>query len=328
MPFFKTRGVVIVPNDLTLEDWPERARRANLTTIALHHGNSPRAVEKAIQSQRGQEFLDKCRQLELEVEYELHAIRQLLPRNLFEKDPSMFRMNEKGQRVPDVNLCVHSKTGVEIVCENAVKYGQTLRPTTGRYFYWIDDNKPMCRCLRCRDLSDSDQSLMLENQMLKALRNFDPRAKLAHLAYGNTLKPPTRIKPKPGVFLEFAPIPPRPLKKMLRKTDPDFVWLGVTGVQYIEALDANLQVFDETTAQVLEYWLDVSRWSNYRIGGWPLSKVPWDDSVVQSDLDIYGSRGIRHITTFAACIDATYVKQFGDPPLDQYGAALLNWRAK
>jgi hypothetical protein len=36
-----TRGVVLVPEDLTLTDWPERA---GLTTIGIHHQNLPQAV--------------------------------------------------------------------------------------------------------------------------------------------------------------------------------------------------------------------------------------------------------------------------------------------
>ncbi len=35
---FDTRGVVLVPEDLSLADWPERAAGAGLTTISLHHG--------------------------------------------------------------------------------------------------------------------------------------------------------------------------------------------------------------------------------------------------------------------------------------------------
>jgi hypothetical protein len=35
-PRFATRGVILLPFDLTLSDWPERAAKAGLTTIALH----------------------------------------------------------------------------------------------------------------------------------------------------------------------------------------------------------------------------------------------------------------------------------------------------
>src|SRR5690349_13639298 len=86
-PAFETRGVMLVPEDLTLKDWPERAHRAGLTTIALHHGSSPKAVACAVQSDEGQRFLERCRQLGLQVEYELHAMKELLPRDLFPKEP-------------------------------------------------------------------------------------------------------------------------------------------------------------------------------------------------------------------------------------------------
>ena len=43
-PQFTTRGIVLVPEDLTLADWPERAKAAGLTTIGIHHQDSPQAV--------------------------------------------------------------------------------------------------------------------------------------------------------------------------------------------------------------------------------------------------------------------------------------------
>lgn len=92
-------------------------------------------------------------------------------------------MNERGDRVRDFNLCVHSEAVPETACGNAVKYARLLRPTTGRYFCWIDDGQPMCRCPKCRELSDSEQTLVLENRVLAALREDDPQATLAHLAY-------------------------------------------------------------------------------------------------------------------------------------------------
>src|SRR5437867_11853125 len=143
-PFFKTRGVVLIPDDLTLSDWPERAKAAGLTTISLHQGASPAVVVKFIQSERGQHFLDQCRKLHLDVEFELHAIKELLPRELFGKDPTLFRMNEKGERVADSNLCVHSERALEIVAEHAVGLAKILRPTTDRYFFWGDDGRHWC----------------------------------------------------------------------------------------------------------------------------------------------------------------------------------------
>src|SRR6516165_6680900 len=86
--FFKTRGVVITPNDVTLGDWEERAKLAGLTTIAQHP--FPSTVLKFIQSDDGKQFLEKCDRLGLQVEYELHAMRELLPRNLVSQDKSLF----------------------------------------------------------------------------------------------------------------------------------------------------------------------------------------------------------------------------------------------
>jgi hypothetical protein len=310
---FKTRGVVLVPEDLTLEDWPERAQRAGLTTIALHHQNSPKAVANLIQSDQGQQFLEACRRLRLEVEYELHAMKELLPRNLFAKDPSLFRMNQQGERTPDANLCVHSRRALEIVGEHATALAKVLRPTTSRYFFWGDDGQPWCRCPKCRELSYSDQALLLENHVYKALREQNDKALLAHLAYSRTLAPPNQVKPEEGVFLEYAPMKRRYDIPYSQQTDR-------TQVDDLHLLDANMKVFHSETAQVLEYWLDVSRFSEWKK---PAVKLPWNRKVLLEDLDTYYSRGIRHITTFAVWIDADYLKRYGEPTfIAEYGAGL------
>src|SRR5919109_5237538 len=310
---FKIRGVVLVPEDLTLEDWPELAQRAGLSTVALHHQNSPKAVVNLIQSDQGQQFLETCRQLRLEVEYELHAMKELLPRDLFAKDSSLFRMNEKGERTPDANLCVHSRRALEIVGERATALAKVLRPTTGRYFLWGDDGQPWCRCPKCRELSDSDQALLLENHVYKVLREQNDKALLSHLAYSRTLAPPKQVKPEKGVFLEYAPINRRYDIPYSQQTDR-------TQVDGLYALDANMRVFHSETAQVLEYWLDVSRFSNWKK---PAVKLPWNKEVFIEDLDTYYSRGIRHITTFAAWIDTAYLKRYGEPTfIVEYRAGL------
>ncbi len=317
-PFFQTRGVVLVPSDITTWDWPEQAKRAGLSTIGTHV--FPHQVAAFVKTDEGRAFLERCRTLGIEVEHELHAMRDLLPRNLFEKDPAMFRMNEEGERVADSNLCVHSRAAVEVVCENLQKYARLLRPTTGRYFYWIDDGRPMCRCGKCRGLSDSDQALLLENEMLGALRQVDPRARLAHLSYANTYRAPTRVKPVPGIFLEFAPIH-RNYDVPLRRRDSRFG--GHTHGQLLDDLDANLEVFGSRGAQALEYWLDESRFLRHLKPPRPARvKIPWNRDVFRADLETYARRGVRHVTTFAVKVDGEYVRHFGPPPLDEYGDEL------
>ena len=316
LPFFRTRGVVLLPEDLALQDWPERAKRAGLTTIALHDGSSARTVAKFVHSAAGVRFLEQSRRLELNVEYELHAMSDLLPRNLFRKSPGLFRMNEKGERTADANLCVHSQEALEMVCANAVELSGLMSPTTGRYFFWGDDGQPWCRCPQCHTLNDSDQALTVTNAILQAGRRHNPKATMAHLAYANTLIPPETVKPEPGVFLEFAPINRRYDTPLDSPTDPD-------NQRHLKALDANLNVFARDNAQVLEYWLDVSRFSKWKK---PAQKLPFDLRVFTADLNAYGSRGFRHVTSFAAYMDAAYFTEYGDPPLNSYGTELRHWR--
>jgi hypothetical protein len=312
-PAFVTRGVVLLPEDLTLSDWPARAKQGGLTTIGIHHQNSPRAVMDWIRNDAGQRFLEQCRKLGLAVEYELHAMKELLPRSLFHKNPELFRMNDKGQRTPDCNCCVHAGRGLDFIAENALAIAKVLRPTTGRYFYWGDDGQPWCSCPRCRDLSPSEQATVIENRICRTLRKQDSKAQVAHLAYQNTLAPPKSVKPEEGVFLEYAPINRRYDLPYERQDDPK----GADGLQ---ALDANLQVFPKNTAQVLEYWLDVSRFSKWRR---PAVKLPWNRDVFRADVETYRKRGIRHVTMFAAWIDADYQKRFGDLGfIGEYGEGL------
>lgn len=308
---------MLVVRDLATLDWPTLAKRAGLTTIATHI--FPHEVLEFLRTDDGRSFLDQCHRLGIEVEHELHAMSDLLPRELFAKDPSMFRMDEAGERVRDHNLCVSSEAALEVVCEYAVRYTEMLPSTTGRYFYWIDDGQPMCRCPKCRELSDSDQALLLENRAIGALRGRTPDATLAHLVYSTTLAPPTQVKPAEGLFMEFAPIS-RQYDIPFRERSggkPGYPSHG----ELLDSLDANLEVFGAEDAQVLEYWLDCSLFSDWKRGN--LTRIPWYHDVFLDDLDTYAQRGITQVTTFGAWIDSTYVARFGEPPLGEYGAALL-----
>ena len=312
---FSTRGVVLIPSDLTLADWPDRAARAGLNTIGLHAARRLDVVVKFVQSDHGQKFIEQCRQLGLNVEYELHAMGDLLSREYFAQDETMFRVDANGQRNGDCNCCPSHPRTLEIIAEAAVQFGKLLRPTTHRYFYWPDDGREWCHCDKCRGLSSSEQALIVEHAMLDALRkNHDPEATVCHIAYGPTLEPPRQVRPQPGIFLEFAPIRRRHDRSFEEQRD-------LPAVDRIEMLDANLDAFPRETAQVLEYWLDVSRFSSWRR---PATKLPWHNDVLRADLESYHRRGIRHVTSFACFIDAEYVQLHGDPQqaLTEYGQAL------
>jgi hypothetical protein len=58
-------------------------------------------------------------------------------------------------------------------------------------------------------------------------------------------------------------------------------------------------------------------------------KLPWRPDVLESDLATYGSRGIRHVTTFAVYVDAEYRRRYGEPEfIREYGAILTAFRRR
>jgi hypothetical protein len=318
-----TRGVVLFPFDLSLADWPERAHRAGINTIALHSAKRLDVMKDFVSRPEGRRFLESCAKLGIAVEYELHAMGDLLSREWYHKEPTYFRQEERGNRNLDANCCPHSSAALDIIADKAVEWARILRPTTGRYFYWPDDGAQWCRCAKCRDYSASEQALLVENHVLRALRAHDGRATLSHISYSHTLPAPVKVKPEPGIFLEFAPIE-RDYRHAItqrdaktKRSNPD----PATNGGYLDILAANLKVFGADTAQALEYWLDVSLFSMWKR---PAVKLPWNAGICREDIAAYRALGIRHITTFAAYLDADYVKLHGDPQplLEEYGAAL------
>lgn len=326
-PGRSTRGVILYPFDLSLADWPARAAKAGLNTIALHAAQRLDVLSDYMQSEAGEQFLADCKQHGIAVEYELHAMGELLSRELYYKDPTLFRLDENGRRNADSNCNPFSDTALDIIAEKAVERAQLFRSSTGRYFYWPDDGARWDFSPQADGLNASDQALLVENHILKALRkHIDPQATLSHISYHQTLAAPNQIKPEEGIFLEFAPIL-RDFSKSIAqrdaktrrpsKTHPD----PDTNGEYLDILAANMEIFGPETTQVLDYWLDVSLFS-----GWtrPAVELPWNEAVFKSDIAAYRKLGVKHITTFATYIDADYVKLHGDPQpiLDSYGSGL------
>jgi len=138
-------------------------------------------------------------------EYEEHAMSLLLPRSLFDTHPEYFRMDEDGVRRSDGNGCPSSTEGLEVMASNVEDFAKSHMPTNHRYYTWLFDGGDICHCPLCKDYSASDQGLIFENRIIKALKELDPEAKLAHLAYHSTTPAPTKVKPEPDIFLEFAP---------------------------------------------------------------------------------------------------------------------------
>ncbi|VAX38430.1 hypothetical protein MNBD_PLANCTO02-833 [hydrothermal vent metagenome] len=333
----RTRGVVLRPFDLSLKDWPERCVKAGINTIGLHANRRVDVLVDFVSGEEGKRFLSRCAKLNIEVEYELHIMGDLLSREYFSHDQSLFRMHKIGRRTPDGNCNPFSSKALDIIAKKAVDYARILKPTTNRYFFWPDDGGKWDFSPQARNFNASDQSLLVENRIIKALRkHVNPKAELAHLSYHNTLSAPSRVKPEPGIFLEFAPITRDYNKSIIErnaktlspsKNHPD----PQTNAGYLDYLTENLKLFGVKNAQILEYWLDASLFTRnarrIRKPGQkipPVVKVPWDEKVCRSDVAAYRELGIKHFTTFACLIDARYEKLYGDPQpiLDAYGKAL------
>ena len=318
------RGVVLNVEDISSMDWPALALECGINTIGTHI--TPSQVADFISSDSGKQFMNDCQKYGINVEHQLHAMSDLLPRNLFTEKPELFRVDKKGERNPDFNCCAHSEEALAIIAQKASEYARILPATNHRYYFWLDDTGDVCHCQHCREYSASEQALIIENRMLKAIRKVDPLATLAHLAYRNTLVAPQKIKPEKGIFLEFAPFFrswDRPLSDIDAKHTANATReLSMTHQENLKYLKDNLEVFPSETAVVLEYWLDVSLFSDWKK---PAAILPWNHAVFQDDLDTYHKYGIQNITSFAAFMDSSYFVRFPETRdiLKEYGGLVF-----
>lgn len=296
-------------------DYVELCKSCGINCLSVF--NPPREGSK------WNKFARDCAEAGIDIEWEEHMMSYLLPRDLYGSHPEYYRMNEGGARVTDANGCPSNPDVLRIVRERAKTIATNYKSTNNRYYCWQDDSGGFCHCPECKNLSYSDQLLMFENAIIKGLRDVNPDAKLAHLAYFNTLEAPTVVKPEEGIFLEFAPID-RDHSRPLSDT-----WAigkdGRTHATYIKALKHNVEWFGAEDAMVLEYWLDDSLFSNWDYGN--LVKVPWNHDNFMDDVKTYVYYGIKNISCYAFYIDAKYVNKFGYPDcIVDYGTSLSEYK--
>jgi hypothetical protein len=301
---------LLCPDDLSDPAWVPRMAAAGLNLMGLH--GSPESVLAFVESEAGGQFVAAARGAGLDVEYELHALGWLLPRERFAERPDWFRMDRHGVRRADSNLCPSQPEALALAVQRAGTLAERLPPSTDRYYFWADDATPWCHCDACKELSPSDQNVVVMNALLGGLRERLPRARLACLAYANTLAAPTRVRPREGLFLEYAPID-RCFRHAL--ADPDCA----LNRPFLAALPALIDAFGPEGAQVLEYWLDCSLFSGWRR---PPQRVPFSRAVLEADLATYARLGFCSVTTFGVYLDAEYLERYGEPPVREYGECL------
>ena len=211
-------------------------------------------------------------------------------------------------------LVMHGSAGALenwVQAPKARKLLERLKPTTGRYHIFPDDNRPWCSCPQCRKLSPADQVLMFTNILARALRKIDPKATAGYCAYKPALKVPQKVRPEPNVFVDFAPIERDYRHPLCRgRSDKD---------RYFKQLAPKLlDFFGAAGSQILEYWLDASMFSQWQK---PMHKIPTTTAVMKADLEYYASLGYENISVIGVWLDNEYVKRFGDSPLRRFVTA-------
>lgn len=316
-PVKERRGVVIYPSDITsvgVEEWAKRIDESGINLVGIHAATLHEPLDtlkEFVGSPDGKAFLKMCADKGVDVEYELHALQLLLPRELFDTHPEYFRMDTCGVRQRKHNMCFCCDEAYDALEEQIREMLTWLHPTTHRYFIWTDDVKnAFCNCEKCREYSPSEQALIYENHLLKILRKYDSRATIAHLAYQQTMDAPVKVTPDDGVFLEYAPIL-RDYTRPLPAEDR-------------AVLEANLEVFPHESLHILEYWLDESMFSNWKRNA--LVKLPFSKQNCRRDINLYRNLGATSITTFATWLNSAYAEKHGpaDDAFIGYGEAFSN----
>jgi len=298
-------GLLIHPEELS-KKWIDRMAELGVDTLGIHpwggkHAES--AMYELVERLKTDEFralIDYAKSCGLKVEYEMHAGSWLLPRNLFETHPEYFRVDETGQRTAKRNFCVTNPGAMEYVVGRSKELAQALYGSEDNYYFWLDDGRRYrCNCEKCAAYTSSDQLLLVVNAMARELRKGNPNAKVAYLAFYETLKLPQTVKPEEGVFMEYAPIE--------RKFDRP-VW--EMPEEEIEKLKALLDFFGRKDSKVLEYWFDNSLFSKWKKP--PIRYTP-DNDLIRADIQYYRDLGFENITSFACFLGQDYEDLFGEP---------------
>ena len=305
----KTKAI-LHPDELT-KKWINRAIAQDISVIALHSvGNKEAHINLAndlsiFESSDFKALVDYANSNGIEIEYELHAISYLLPRELFNDHPEYFRVDKDGNRNPFSNLCVSNEEALEIVAENALKLVKKLYGSSHNYFLWSDDIKGAhCNCEKCSKLSPSEQNLILMNAIVKKLRSHIPDARLAYLAYYDTVEVPKNIKPEDGIFLEYAPYE-RDLFKPA----------SIVSQSEIVKMKDLLSFFGKENSCVLEYWYDNSYFSGYVK---PPKKLTPNTETIINDFKFYLDLGFENISSFACFLGPDYDELYDEIDLSGF----------
>ena len=297
--------MLIHPDELS-KTWIDRLADAGVSAVGLHPvggKNADRSLKDLLDQMKTDEFcglIDYAKSKGLEVEYEFHAMSYLLPRSLFDTHPEYFRVNKDGERTKECNFCVSNSEAMRLVTKNAADLAISLYKSSHDFYFWLDDGRNLkCHCPLCRHLSASDQQIIVLNNMLREIKKQIPDARMAYLAYVDTVVPPTHTDIEDGIFLEYAPF----AKYTASKDKAELI------KKEKEMMTPLMRVFNKCPPKVLEYWYDNSLFSNWKK---PPQKFTLNESSMASDIAEYKNAGFYSISTFACFLGEDYESLYGN----------------
>jgi hypothetical protein len=221
------RRTLILGQDALHDDWPawlEWASRNRLNDVFFHDTPPSRLVRtrarpktaQALAADRGgwlferwdadgQAIREDARRRGLTLQFGGHHLPALVRRALFDEHPDWFPLRQ-GARDSRYNLCISSAGAVDQLRRGAEAFYARF-PGADVYHLWADDIRGggWCECDGCRGLSPSDQALAATNTVAETLERLVPGARIAHLAYHDTVQPPSRVQPAANVLCLWAP---------------------------------------------------------------------------------------------------------------------------
>lgn len=255
------RGIVIFPEELD-ERWEERIYKAGINVLGLSPDpgivKTPEEIYNTAFSPEKAAVIKRLRDNGVTVEWEIHSLSWLLPREHFEKHPEWFRMDSEHKRVKEKCMCSSSSEALETVSENAAKLAEIFKSPSHRYNFWLDDvTDSGCHCESCSKLSHADQALKIYNAVIRGLRRTDPLAVQCFLAYHDNNSVPLTVKPEEEIFLEYAPMV-RDFDKCIADESSEKNRIQNKNLRGL------LEFFGKKNSQVLDYWLDNSLFSDWK----------------------------------------------------------------
>ena len=307
--------MIIHPGELS-KKWIDRLADAKVNTLGIHPeggAGAPKSLERLLELLKTPEYrglIDFARSRGLRIEYEIPAAGYLMDKSLFAEHPEYFRMNSAGERTSDWNFCVSNPDALALFARRAAELAQALYGSGKDFYFWMDDGRGIhCNCPKCRALSPSDQQYIALRAAIGEIRRHIPDARMAYLAYIDTIEPPTAVENDGAIFLEYAPFE----KYTARGEDRE------ERISHEKTMIAPLlDCFGRENSKVLEYWYDNSLFSRWKK---PPARFVLDEEAMLSDIREYREMGFARASTFACFLGDDYEELYGEADILPFAMA-------